>query len=47
MESLTTWLAHRCRLSSGEAAANVALARSLAAMPRTAAAIAAGGPRRP
>ncbi len=47
MESLATWQAHRCRLSPGEAAAKVAPARSLAAMPRTAAAVAVGGPEAP
>ncbi len=40
--STTTWLARRCRLSPGEAAGKVALARSLAAMPLTRAAVAAG-----
>ncbi len=42
VESTTTWLAQACRLGFREAAGKVALARSLAAMPKTAAAVASG-----
>ncbi len=41
-ESTTTWLARMCRLSGGEAAGKVSLARALAEMPLTRAAVAAG-----
>ncbi len=41
-ESTTSWLAWACRLGYREAAGKVALARSLAAMPLTAAAVATG-----